>query len=257
MHLLQLLLNLSDQVYQRWLESGMFESLRALVDPAQQAWDSLGACDYYHRLVLPALPDEQGSSARTTPDEPARYVRVALYLPLLSAERYARFRTRIGLGSAGDLNVSVTPFELNPLDVPESVHWHKMSVLLSAAIDQQQRAAVDSIYHNTLQPAPSEALRDAVTRVMKSNAEYVRQELLAKGRARVPCNSRFVLNLFLSTRDIRALRESWGDVTVAAYEQTHNALVAVARTRGWKRVVNTLIHGDPSIVHPFALFQEA
>jgi hypothetical protein len=98
----------------------------------------------------------------------------------------------------------------------------------------------------------SKLLEEAVSVAVLSQSEIVRSAL--KG-VMVECNSLFLLNLFMYTRDRSALK-SWGIRCSATYETVHNQLVSLARTRSWNHIFRVILDGDPEIVNTFQLFKE-
>ena len=240
MELLQLFLHLNDQFYRQWREGSGFRALKRILDAADS--DRLPVA---YRLRIP----QPKSSGRYTPvdiGETARYARAVMYLPMLPDQHYHNFRNRIGIGSAAVPNIQVVQFRVNPIDVPEYLHWRRMSALLEAALDQDAQAFQPSIYG--LPASASSLMDDVIDAVLLPNDLY-----LKRIKDDTSCNSRFLMNLFFGTRNHEAF-DDWIAVTEMTYQTVHNALVAQARLRGWTALIRRILDGDPAIAHPFELF---
>ncbi|GIV21856.1 MAG: hypothetical protein KatS3mg023_3607 [Armatimonadota bacterium] len=248
MDTMQLLLYAGDRTCESWLQGG-FRNLKRIVDAAESVWDGLSPRpDFQHRLRLPAPP--HGAYA-----EHQLYVKVLLYLPLLSEQEYSRWRQLMGLGDAMRLRVSVVPFQLNVMDVPEYGIWHRHVRMLRDVL-RWWESSIDP-YGMLSSARQDEILVRCMQDITMPFSQYMRKHVLRDGRSPlVDCNSLFLLNLFLFTRDIEAVRINWSIVTESTYEQLHNALVSQARMRSWNQLVRRIQDGSPSITHPFELFNE-
>jgi hypothetical protein len=243
MDVLQLLLWIGDGLYDNWLQRG-YRSLCLFVDAADAEYERLGLPERY-RLRLPVRPD-----ANLLPDH---YARAGLYMPLLEDGEFRRLRQMISLwdGIPSSLLSSRVQFKLNVLDVPECLHWYRHGLVLSAALRWWDSRSVSDPYGNKMS-FDSKLLEEAVSVAVLSQSEIVRSAL--KG-VMVECNSLFLLNLFMYTRD-RSAFKSWGIRCSATYETVHNQLVSLARTRSWNHIFRVILDGDPEIVNTFQLFKE-
>jgi len=259
---LQMMLWIGNQRYGKWLED-TFPKLKSFADQADEEFQKLGLPELY----LLRLLARRNLQDIVLPQDPDDYARIGLYLPLVEPGLQSLMRQKlIGRGDANlpkipkveegvdeSVQSQVYTFEVNILDVPEALHWHRHKVVLDAAFRWWESLSTTDIRGVPTLTRDISILQEAVDVACMSQSELLRKHL--GGRPRLSCNSVFLTNLFMYTREREAIR-SWGVISDATFLTIHNQLLSQARTRSWSHVLRTILDEDPSIVNPFRLFKE-
>lgn len=246
MELLQLLLQLGDSTYGAWRSGTGFQTLKSMLERSEAAWNGFPV---KYRLYLPQPKCTEQRHPKEL-DDSTRCVRAALYMPMLKEDAFFRFRERIGIGNAPAPQIEVHRFRVDPVDIPEYLHWHRMQLLLKAVLDWYDSTQSTSFYRVGGGVVGLDSISTVLRAINIPNSDYLRRLV---GNGKLECNSRFVMNLFFATRDLGELSRVWDGVTEVTYQTIHNAMVAQARTTGWKHLIRLILDGDPSVVHPFEL----
>jgi len=246
---LQLLLHLSDNEYTEWIKGTGYQLLQSRCERLEEEWSTLPI--YLH----PLLPKPSESPVRLYSSRD-RFMRIALYAPLVDVDHPFWLRPKVGLSLQTAPKVEVRPIQLKITDVPECVRWHKVATIIKALWSEDPQVDIYGLGTESY----TKAVEEAVQVVSMQDDKYCRS-IMCGGKTlaeyRFKCNSIFVLNLFLATRHPASFSELWDTVDSTLYVRLHNALCSLPpQGKPWWQIIRAILDNSDTICSPFDLFKE-